>query len=85
MLAVLNNDKPGLADFVIKQKKITIPVLDDSSNTVGAAYYLTGLPETYIIDKKGILREKVIGAAQWDTPEYIQHMKDYINEPHQSQ
>ena len=85
MLAVLNNDKPSLADFVIKQNKITIPVLDDSSNTVGTAYYLTGLPETFIVDKQGILREKVIGAVQWDTLENIQHMKDYINEPYQGQ
>jgi len=80
MLAILNNDKPNMADFVTKKKKITIPVLDDSSNVIGAKYYLTGLPETFIVDKKGIIRQKIIGGTQWDTPRQIKMMQTYINE-----
>lgn len=80
MLAILNNDKPVLADFVATQNGITIPILDDSQNIVGAKYGLTGLPETYVVDKQGIIREKHIGPAQWDAPGYVQMMKDYIEE-----
>ena len=69
-----------MADFVTKKKKITIPVLDDSSNVIGAKYYLTGLPETFIVDKKGIIRQKIIGGTQWDTPRQIKMMQTYINE-----
>lgn len=81
MLAILNNDKPAMADFVTKSKNITIPVLDDGSNTVGSAYFLTGLPETFVVDKQGILRHKVIGGEKWDAPKHIQMMQDYMNEP----
>lgn len=80
MLAVLNKDKPNMADFVVKQKGITIPVLDDSENKVGSTYRLTGLPETFIVDKNGIIREKVIGAAQWDAPQYVELMNRYIRQ-----
>ncbi len=80
MLALLNKDKPVLADFVANQKGLTMPILDDSQNLVGSKYFLTGLPETYIIDKQGILREKFLGPAEWDAPRYIEMMKTYINQ-----
>jgi len=78
MLAILNNDKPVLADFVANQKGITIPILDDPQNLVSSKYFLTGLPETYIVDKQGILVEKFIGPAQWDAPKYVQMIMKYI-------
>jgi len=80
MLAVLNKDKPVLADFVANQKGLTMPILDDSQNVVGSKYFLTGLPETYIIDKQGILREKFLGPAEWDAPEYVAMIKKHINQ-----
>jgi peroxiredoxin len=80
MLAILNNDKPVLADFVANQKGITIPILDDSQSLVASQYALTGLPETFIVDKQGILREKFIGAEQWDAPGYVQMIMKYINQ-----
>lgn len=80
MLAVLNKDKPALADFVANQKGLTFPILDDAQNTAGAKYFLTGLPETFIVDKQGRIREKVIGSAQWDSPDAVKMIMTYINE-----
>ncbi len=80
MLAVLNKDKPALADFVANQKGLTFTILDDEQNVVGAKYFLTGLPETFIVDKQGIIREKVIGAAQWDSSGAMQTIMSYISE-----
>ncbi len=80
MLAILNKDKVNLADFVTNQKGITIPVLDDSQNIVGTQYFLTGLPESFIVDKQGILVEKFIGQAQWDAPRYFQMIMNHINQ-----
>lgn len=80
MLAILNKDKPALADFVANQKGLTFPILDDEQNVVSTKYFLTGLPETFIVDKQGIIREKVIGGAQWDTPGAVQMIMNYINQ-----
>ncbi len=80
MLAVLNNDKPAPAGFIATQKGLTMPILDDSENLIGSKYALTGLPETFIVDKQGILREKFIGPEQWDAPVYVDMIKKYINQ-----
>ncbi|MBA3010090.1 MAG: TlpA family protein disulfide reductase [Desulfobacula sp.] len=80
MLAVLNNDKPVVANFVANQNGFTMPILDDSKQLIGARYAITGLPETFIVDKQGIVREKVIGPAQWDSPGSVQMIMNLINQ-----
>lgn len=80
MLAILNSDNPALADSFAAKLGITMPILDDQKNVVGPQYGLTGLPETFIIDKQGVLREKFIGPAQWDAPGYMQMLMKYINQ-----
>lgn len=80
MLAILNNDKPAVADNFAAKLGITIPILDDQNNRVGPKYGLTGLPETFIVDKQGVLRAKFIGPANWDSPGFQQRMMEYINQ-----
>lgn len=80
MLAVLNKDKPEVARGFAAKRGITMPILDDQHNNVGPSYGLTGLPETFIIDKKGILREKFIGPAQWDSPAIVRMLTNYIRQ-----
>ncbi len=80
MLAILNKDDPKLADKFAAKHGITMPILNDQENVAGAEYGLTGLPETYIVDKQGILREKTIGPAKWDSAANIQLLKKYIDQ-----
>jgi peroxiredoxin len=80
MLAILNNDDPALADSFAAKLGLTMPILNDQANKVGPRYGLTGMPETFIINKQGVLMEKFIGAAQWDSPAYIQMLMKYINQ-----
>jgi peroxiredoxin len=80
MLALFNNDKKTVAKDFVAKLGLTMPILSDEHNFAGTKYGLTGLPETFIIDKQGIIREKFIGPAQWDSPENIQMLKKYINE-----
>ena len=78
MLAILYNDKPEVADKVVAKYKYTFPVLIDPGNKTGMAYGLTGVPETYIIDKQGVLREKFVGPVEWDTPGVRKMLMKYI-------
>lgn len=80
MLAILNNDNPAVADDFAAKFGITMPILDDQDNQIGPKYGLTGIPETFIVDKQGVLREKFIGGAQWDAPGFRQLMMNYINQ-----
>jgi len=80
MIALFNNDKPASVKNFIAKLGLTIPILSDEYNIIGTKYGLTGVPETFIVDKKGVIREKFIGPAQWDSPEYVQMLMKYINE-----
>lgn len=40
-------------------------VRDDASHTIERAYQTTGFPETFIVDKRGVIRRKVWGAYDW--------------------
>jgi peroxiredoxin len=80
MLSILNRDDPNRADIFAAKLGITIPILNDQDDLVGQQYGLTGVPETFIVDKQGILREKFIGPAQWDAPPFQQMLMKYINQ-----
>ena len=80
MIALFNNDKPDLVKNFIAKLGLTFPILSDEYNFAGTKYGLTGLPETFIVDKQGVIREKVIGPAEWDSPENVQMLTKYIKE-----
>lgn len=80
MLAILSRDEPSFADNLAAKLGVTFPILIDPDNKAGQAYGLTGVPETYIIDKQGVLRDKFLGPVQWDTPGVQQKLMKYINQ-----
>jgi peroxiredoxin len=46
----------------VKKYELEFPVLLDSRRDVAKAYRLSGLPESWVVDSGGILRERRIGA-----------------------
>ena len=67
----------SVAPFVRKMN-LTFPVLLDPGETIRSLYGITGVPESFIIDKQGILVEKIIGPINWATPEVFFFFKDLI-------
>jgi peroxiredoxin len=53
----------------IESLKLTFPILTDSWGQTDKRYKLMGVPETYLIDQNGILREKIIGPRDWTSRE----------------
>ena len=80
MLAILNNDDPALADNLAAKFGVTFPILVDPKGLTAKAYGLTGVPETFIVDKKGVLQEKFLGAVQWDAPTASQMLMKYMSQ-----
>ena len=80
MLAILNSDDPALADRFAEKLGITIPILDDQTNVIGPQYGITGVPETFIVNKKGILVRKFIGPADWDSTAIEQMLTGFIEQ-----
>lgn len=68
LLSILVRDDAERAKLYMRDKKFTFPVLADTK-AVSAQYGLRGVPETFLVDKNGILRDKIIGPNNWDTAE----------------
>lgn len=50
------------------KRGLTFDILRDSSNRITEQYQTTGVPETFVIGRDGVIRKKVIGASDWDSP-----------------
>ena len=53
---------------------VTLRTVRDTAQSSNALYGTYKLPETYVIDRKGILRRKFIGAQQWTSPEILDYL-----------
>ena len=51
----------------MKKNKLNFPALTDNRGAIKSLYQATGVPERFIIDKDGIIVEKVIGPRDWAT------------------
>ena len=61
---------------------LSFPILHDSNYQVGLSYGARTLPMTYIIDRKGIIRQRVFGARDWNSEKARQLMLDLLQEPY---
>lgn len=66
--------KPAIESF-FKETGFFLPTYQDVSGASPKAYGVTGVPETFIIDKNGILSKKIIGGAAWNSPEVVSFLE----------
>jgi peroxiredoxin len=50
---------------------LTFPVLRDPEQQVASRYRVTGYPETFVVDRNGIVVSHTIGPAHWSRPESL--------------
>ncbi len=48
---------------------VTFPILHDSDFRIGLVYGARTLPITFMLDRRGIVRQKIFGARDWASPE----------------
>ena len=56
---------------------LTFPMLHDPSGAIERLYRTTGVPETFLIGRDGIIYKKVAGGTEWHAPQHkalIQHL-----------
>lgn len=51
-----------------KELGLTFEILRDSTLAISKAYQTTGVPESFVIAKDGVIRKKWIGRDDWDSP-----------------
>jgi len=62
-----SQDRAGILAFA-KGMGLTFDILHDPSGAIRNNYQTTGVPESFLVDRDGVIVKKVIGAAEWDGP-----------------
>lgn len=55
-----------VGDFV-GEFGLTFPIWLDPAGEVQRSYRTTGVPESFVIDRQGVIVKKVIGGTEWDS------------------
>jgi thiol-disulfide isomerase/thioredoxin len=80
MITILYRDDMDRISKSAIEQGYTFPIYRDPDSSAAIQFGITGVPETFIIDKKGILRDKVIGPYNWDSPAVTGTLLQLINE-----
>jgi len=65
-------DDPGTEAQVrafATQYNLTFEILHDPKSDISRKYQTTGYPETVIVGRDGIIRKKLLGATDWNSPQ----------------
>ncbi len=60
---------------------LTFPILHDPSGRIERLYRTTGVPETFLIGRDGIIYKKVAGGTEWDAPEHKELIQRLLAAP----
>jgi peroxiredoxin len=55
----------------LQQRGVNFMTVRDPEQRVASMYGTSGWPETYIIDRQGVVRRKVIGPLDWDSADVL--------------
>jgi peroxiredoxin len=79
-ILAISIDEPGseaVAPFM-KKTRLTFPALIDSKGAIKPIYRISGIPESFIIDKHGILIKKIVGPVDWAAPKVFRFISSLI-------
>ena len=84
----LHHDQPGLAILAVSidedpdtysrflvRRHVDLTTVRDPGQTAAKLYHSEAWPETYVIDRQGVIRRKFIGAQDWSSPEVRAYLK----------
>jgi peroxiredoxin len=76
ILAVsIDTDQDAYARF-IERRHMNLITVRDPDQTAAKLYHTEGWPETYIIDRQGVIRRKLVGDPDWSNPEIREYLKN---------
>lgn len=58
----------------LEKNHVNLVTVRDADQRVNALYGTTQIPETYIIDRHGVLRRKFVSAQDWTSPEITSYL-----------
>jgi cytochrome c biogenesis protein CcmG, thiol:disulfide interchange protein DsbE len=74
VVAVSWDDDPNAYQHFLAQHHVDLFTIRDPEQRVANLYGTRQIPETYIIDRRGILRRKFVSAQDWTNPEIVSYL-----------
>jgi len=66
----IGGDVSGFVD----EYGLTFEILRDPSGRIADTYQTTGLPESFLIGRDGVIYKKVAGGTEWDAEQYVEQI-----------
>lgn len=80
VLGISTDQKRDPVDAILKKMRVTYPIL---LNTAGSAllkqYKIIGLPYTVVIDRNGVITERVVGRTDFGSPAFTKKIEGLID------
>ncbi len=70
----VDEDSDAYSRFIAR-RHVDLITVRDPAEKAARLYHSSMWPETYIIDRKGIIRRKFVGAQDWTSPEIRDYLK----------
>jgi peroxiredoxin len=80
VLAVSVDERFSDVSAFARKFQLTFTVLHDEGKKVSRKYQTFKYPETYILDREGRLKTKVVGPRDWAAPTVIRDMVELLKE-----
>ena len=75
ILAVSIDEDPAAYSSFIARRHVDFITVRDPDQTAAKLFHTDMWPETYVIDRNGIIRSKFVGPQEWTSPE----IRAYLN------
>jgi peroxiredoxin len=76
ILAVSADDDPDAYSSFIARRHVDLITVRDPSESAARLFHSDMWPETYLIDRNGVIRRKFVGPQDWTSPEILTYLKN---------
>ena len=70
VLAVSIDEDPDAYSSFIRRRHVDLITVRDPNQSAAKLFHTDMWPETYVIDRKGVIRRKFVGATDWSDPRF---------------
>ncbi len=70
----IDDDRAAYSTFIVRNHVDLITAFDPTESAA-KLYHTDMWPETYVIDRQGIIRRKFVGPQEWTSPEIVSYLK----------
>jgi cytochrome c biogenesis protein CcmG/thiol:disulfide interchange protein DsbE len=74
IVAISSDDDPAAYKQFLTANSVDFLTVRDPSSSIMHLYGTVKIPETYVIDRQGVLRRKFVSAQNWTDPEIVNYL-----------